>query len=66
MGQRIDLATPLSKRCDWLEIVPSVRSGARMFTVREKTLYTENSISLRQRYRIINLSKTYERYIYRY
>ena len=28
--------------------------------------YTENSISLRQRYRIINLSKTYERYMYRY
>ena len=27
---------------------------------------TVNSISLRQRYRIINLSKTYERYMYRY
>ena len=32
----------------------------------DATVHTENSISLRQRYRIINLSKTYERYMYRY
>ena len=34
--------------------------------IRHSSYHTENFISLRQRYRIINLLKTYERYVYRY
>ena len=49
-------------------IIKNIRDGfAQSGLLHEECLiYTQNSISLRQRYRIINLSKTYERYMYRY
>ena len=52
---------PENRKISTLKIdPPKVRRMIMIF------FYTENSISLRQRYRIINLSKTYERYMYRY
>ena len=45
---------------------PAHRNAERAVIFPRLLDYTENSISLRQRYRTINLSKTYERYVYRY
>ena len=45
---RTDLVTPLSKRCDWLEIKPlAVQPGSRMFAVREGPLYLLREMYLR-------------------
>ena len=42
IGHRIDLATPLSKHRDWLEIVPLVlHAGSRICALREGALYTK-------------------------
>ena len=40
IGHRIDLTTSLSKRCDWLEIVPLiVQPGSGMFALRQEPRY---------------------------
>ena len=47
MGYRIDVATPLSKHCDWLEIVPLVvDAGSRMCALREGALYLPGFITM--------------------
>ena len=42
-GHQIDLATPLSKHSDWLEIVPlAVQAGSRMCALWEGALYFQH------------------------